>query len=63
MECPHCGYFDGWYDGMMENIEGVDGEFFTLRIELTRNDYKFDHDKSRMLCGCPKCNKVFMGDR
>lgn len=61
MKCPHCGYTDGWDAETMESVKGVDGEFYTLPVELVQYDCKYDSHKSRTLCGCPKCSKVFMG--
>lgn len=63
MECPHCGYMNGWHGGEMKVIEGEHGDFFraTNQIEMKRYAEVFGGE-SRPLLGCPACNKVFMGD-
>lgn len=64
MECPHCGYKDGWDGDSMEVVKGEDGDFFraTNQIEMQRPVARVWRTETRTLLGCPACNKVFMGD-
>ena len=64
MECPHCGYKDGWDGDSMEVVKGEDGDFFraTNQIEMQRHVARVWRTETRTLLGCPACNKVFMGD-
>jgi hypothetical protein len=64
MDCPHCGYKDGWDGDLMEVVRGEHGDFFraTNQIEMQRQDARFWRTETRTLLGCPACTKVFMGD-
>ena len=57
MECPNCKYKDGWNDETLETEEGEEGSFFrmTNSIKMENTD-----DSIRHICGCPKCNQLFM---
>ena len=43
MDCPHCGYKDGWDGDLMEVVRGEHGDFFraTNQIEMQRQDARF----------------------
>ena len=60
MICPSCSYEDGYSHTEMKIIEGNDGKFFELPIQLERDGQYALVRKGVM--GCPKCNAVFMED-
>ena len=55
MKCPHCNYKAGH--------EASHGKFFELsnKIKLERFDDFFPYE-TRIVCGCPFCHKLFLGD-
>lgn len=38
MKCPHCGYIHGWDGEKMEDIEGSAGNFYSLPVEMRRQN-------------------------
>jgi hypothetical protein len=62
MQCPYCNYiYGGYYDNKEKYIETDDefDNFYRLPIEMRRKNYYRDE---KPIYGCPKCNKLFMGD-
>lgn len=62
MKCPHCGYKNGWeFDTDTlngEKIEGKDGDFFSLQIEMERKQY-YELERKELFA-CPSCKKTFI---
>jgi len=58
MKCPHCEYEHGWSGDVMGVVEGSEGEFYQLPIELERKAF-YSTDRVPVY-GCPSCNKLFM---
>ena len=61
MECPHCGYQDGWNCELNKDFQGESGSFFKLsnNIEMERDSTSWMKDTIHVF-GCPKCFKLFM---
>lgn len=63
MKCPHCEYLDGYNYGTNQEDKGDEGPFYRLSnsIHMERENYCLDHQRV-LLCGCPRCKKVFIDD-
>ena len=57
MECPNCGYKDGWDNRVSDIVNGEEGNFFRASnsIEMERID-----SEPKIITGCPKCSRIFM---
>ena len=63
MKCPHCLYENGWNSDSSKDIKGEEGGFWEAIHSMTREDsaYRFKEQQASV-CGCPKCNKVFINE-
>jgi predicted RNA-binding Zn-ribbon protein involved in translation (DUF1610 family) len=61
MECPHCGYQDGWNGELNKDIKGEKGSFYRLsnNIEMERDATSWMKEEIHVY-GCPECFKLFM---
>lgn len=61
MKCPHCEYQHGldWNEDELENVEGEQGEFWKLTLELERQRGWSPAEKTS-LYACPRCSKTFI---
>jgi hypothetical protein len=66
MKCPNCGYTVELWAPFETEDQYKYGRFFRLNNTLSRvndadehSDMKVEH---RTLCGCPKCNSIFLGE-
>lgn len=63
MKCPHCEYKNGWDDEMLTDIEGLNGEFYKLPVEMKRPYIGYGRQYECIdLFACPKCFKTFISD-
>ena len=58
MRCPHCEYEDGWNGDA--TVQGTEGEFYRLPVELKKQIDLFPYSKSAQLYACPNCFKTFI---
>ncbi len=64
MKCPHCLYVDREYvkdekTNTLVCVEGSEGAFYELPVELERND-EYYRPQRKYLYACPDCNKTFI---
>lgn len=61
MECPHCGYEETYNDNDGNTVIGEEGKFFYLSNNIImERPTGYYEPETRMLYGCPNCNKLFM---
>lgn len=59
MKCPHCNYEHGWSGELGETVNGSEGGFYHLGVEMKRRGD--GGDDTVTLYACPSCKKTFIG--
>lgn len=59
MKCPHCDYQEGWCSEVLDIVKGEHGEFFTLKLKMTRPDGYLGRERAKLVA-CPSCTKTFV---
>lgn len=61
MKCPHCSYQYGidWDDDELLSVEGEQGKFWKLAIQMEREQGWGPTEKTS-LYACPGCSKTFI---
>ena len=62
MKCPHCEYKHGWDGKSMSDVEGKQGDFYTLPVEMEQYQSlgSWHGDTRRTLYACPSCGIDFI---
>jgi len=62
MRCPHCNYVHNEMNEFNEWVEGEHGDFYTNDVSLMLRGagLGIGDVESKLIKGCPKCNKLFM---